>query len=85
MMDKASTLGWEGPAASIAYDPEAVAARLHDKLDRPCYVVRNGRGLGMTNDGMIVPPGPAALRWLRRRRHSPLGSLGMRVSERPTV
>jgi PfaD family protein len=60
MMEKASTLGWEGPAASIAYDPEAVAARLHD-LDRPCYVVRNGRGLGMTNDGTIVPPAAGSM------------------------
>ena len=53
-MDNASMLGWTGPATSIAYDAEGMSARLH-KLDRPCYVVRNGHGLGVTNAGSITP------------------------------
>lgn len=54
MVDHGLTLGWEGPAASIAYEGGAIASRLRD-LDRPCYVVRNGRGVGMTNEGAVTP------------------------------
>ncbi len=61
---------WIGPAASVAYDAEGMAARVR-ALDAPCYAVRNGRGVGLTNEGgvqmggdgadvlAIVPPTPA--------------------------
>lgn len=56
MMETTSTLGWMGPVASIAYDTEGINARLQS-LDRPCYVVRNGHGLGLTNAGTLAPRG----------------------------
>ncbi len=50
---------WQGPAESIAYDAEGMGAALRN-LERPCYAVRNGRGLGLTNAGAPVPEGGSA-------------------------
>ena len=47
---------WQGPAASVAYD-EAGMAKVVRTLGRPCYVVRNGRGVGVTNEGGIAGGG----------------------------
>jgi len=61
---------WIGPAESVAYDAEGMVARV-GTLDAPCYAVRNGRGVGLTNEGgvslggdgadvlAVIPPTPA--------------------------
>ncbi len=41
---------WSGPEESIAYEPAEIQARLRE-LSRPCFVVRNGRGPGVTHEG----------------------------------
>jgi trans-AT polyketide synthase, acyltransferase and oxidoreductase domains len=54
---------WVGPSASIAYDGPGMMDRI-EALDKPCFVVRDGRGVGLTNDGEIVIAhngGPEAL------------------------
>jgi len=45
---------WHGPEESIVYDSAGAAARLRD-LDTPCYVVRNGHGIGLTTAGELRP------------------------------
>jgi len=47
-------LGWRGPELSVAFDPQGIAGRVR-RLDMPCFVVRNGHGVGVTNDGELVP------------------------------
>jgi PfaD family protein len=66
-LDQPRTAGeighWVGPERSIAYDGAGVRERLV-QLDRPCYLVQNGRGVGITNEGGLSPTatdGPAAL------------------------
>ncbi|MBN1248538.1 MAG: PfaD family polyunsaturated fatty acid/polyketide biosynthesis protein [Anaerolineae bacterium] len=45
---------WQGPAESIVYDVEAAKATLRC-LDKPCYVVQNGHGIGLTHEGSVAP------------------------------
>ena len=55
IVDRSEAVGiWDGPPESIAYDQEGIAARLRD-LSRPCYVIENGRGLGVTTEGQLRP------------------------------
>ena len=55
IVDRSEAVGiWDGPPESIAYDQEGIAARLRD-LSRPCYVIENGRGLGVTSKGQLRP------------------------------
>lgn len=48
------TLYWQGPEDSIAYDGPGIVAKLRE-LDRPCYVIQNGRGVGVTHEGAVLP------------------------------
>ncbi len=41
---------WQGPSTSVAYDDEAIRERLRN-LARPCYVIKNGQGIGVTHEG----------------------------------
>ncbi|HNT74672.1 MAG TPA: PfaD family polyunsaturated fatty acid/polyketide biosynthesis protein [Anaerolineae bacterium] len=50
---------WSGPAESVAYDAEGMAARVR-ALDAPCYAVRDARGVGLTNEGGVQPGGDGA-------------------------
>jgi hypothetical protein len=55
IVDPSEAIGiWDGPPESIVYDQEGIAARLRD-LSRPCYVIKNGRGLGVTTEGQLHP------------------------------
>jgi len=47
-------LGWQGPVASIAYEPDEVLACLR-RLDGPLFVVQNGHSVGVTNAGELAP------------------------------
>ncbi|MCD6286545.1 MAG: 2-nitropropane dioxygenase, partial [Anaerolineae bacterium] len=47
-------LGWQGPSASIAYEPDDVLACLR-RLDGPLFVVQNGHSVGVTNAGELAP------------------------------
>ncbi len=56
---------WVGPAESVAYDAEGMAARVRT-LDAPCYAVRaaraarDGRDVGLTNEGYVQMGGDGA-------------------------
>ena len=41
---------WKVPAGSVAYDETGVKSRLL-ALDKPCYVVRDGERIGVSNEG----------------------------------
>jgi trans-AT polyketide synthase, acyltransferase and oxidoreductase domains len=47
---------WRGSAASIAYDQPGIVARLR-QLESPGYVVRNGHGVGVSNEGNLETAG----------------------------
>lgn len=49
-----AAMAWEGPVGSIAYGVQDAMACLR-RLEQPCYVVRNGHGVGITNEGRPVP------------------------------
>lgn len=49
---------WQGPLGSIAYDTDGAARTLRD-LRKPCYVVENGHGIGLTSEGAVAI-GPVA-------------------------
>ncbi len=53
-------LSWQGPAASIAYEPDDALACLR-RLDAPLFVVQNGRSVGVTNAGELAPAGSGGL------------------------
>jgi trans-AT polyketide synthase, acyltransferase and oxidoreductase domains len=49
---------WDGSAASIAYDQAGIMACLR-QLERPCFVVKNGPGVGVSNEGNLLAAGAA--------------------------
>ena len=53
-------LSWQGPAASIAHEPDDALACLR-RVDAPCYVVQNEHGVGVTNAGELVAAGNGGL------------------------
>ncbi|MGC9467050.1 MAG: PfaD family polyunsaturated fatty acid/polyketide biosynthesis protein [Anaerolineae bacterium] len=71
-------MGWEGPAASIAYDPEGALARLR-RLNAPCHIVANGQGLGVTNEGTLSPGAAQGPRVVLTAPPLSTGSLGDRA------
>jgi len=53
-------LSWQGPAASIAYEPDGALACLR-RLDAPLFVVQSGHSVGVTNAGELAPAGDGGL------------------------
>jgi len=49
-------LSWEGPASAIAYG-DGDARTCLERLDEPCFVVRNGHGTGVTSVGAASTSG----------------------------
>jgi PfaD family protein len=45
--------GWECPGGSVAFDEPGILERLL-ALDRPCFVVRDGKRVGLSNEGTCV-------------------------------
>ncbi len=43
---------WRGPSGSIAYDGVGIKERLR-QLSMPCYVVRTGQRIGVSNEGQL--------------------------------
>jgi trans-AT polyketide synthase/acyltransferase/oxidoreductase domain-containing protein len=43
--------GWKVPVESVAFDENGIKSRLLD-LERPCYVVRDGQHIGVSNEGL---------------------------------
>lgn len=75
MDDQTVRQRWQGPEASIAYDDQTIRQRLHD-LARPCYVIKNGRGIGVTHEGQpgeAEDHGPELLATARRLPAQRLG------------
>ncbi len=72
---------WTGPAESVAYDAEGMAARV-GALDAPCYAVRNGRGVGLTNEGgvQVGGDGAAVLAMVAPAPAQQLGDSGFRAA-----
>jgi len=70
--------GWECPPASVAFDEAGILARLLE-LDKPCFAVRQGTRVGLSNEGNCVGPdgtggdAPETLAWAPRL---PAGQLG---------
>jgi len=46
---------WECPPESVAFDEPGILARLH-ALDKPCFAVREGARVGLSNEGICVGP-----------------------------
>jgi trans-AT polyketide synthase/acyltransferase/oxidoreductase domain-containing protein len=70
--------GWECPAASVAFDEPGIYARLL-ALDKPCFAVREGTRIGLSNEGICVGPvraGGAAPETLAWTAPLPAGQLG---------
>jgi PfaD family protein len=44
---------WQGPETAIAHTPEKIRGNLR-RLESPCYVIRNGSGVGVSNAGVIA-------------------------------
>ncbi|HOT92544.1 MAG TPA: PfaD family polyunsaturated fatty acid/polyketide biosynthesis protein [Anaerolineae bacterium] len=72
---------WTGPAESVAYDEEGMAARVHT-LDAPCYAIRTARGIGLTNEGGVQMEGNGAdvLAIVPPVRAQHLGDAGFRTA-----
>ena len=51
--------GWECPLASVAFDEPGILARLL-ALDKPCFAVRDGTRVGLSNEGNCVGSDRAA-------------------------
>ncbi len=51
--------GWECPLESVAFDEQGILARLL-ALDKPCFAVRDGTRVGLSNEGNCVGPDRAA-------------------------
>jgi trans-AT polyketide synthase, acyltransferase and oxidoreductase domains len=70
-----ASLVWQGAMASIAHDPGEIDQRLR-ALTQPCYAVRNGRGVGITNQGELRPAGGEGLEVLAIAPPLPAQRLG---------
>ncbi len=68
-------LVWQGAPASIAYDSREIEGRLRT-LTQPCYAVRNGRGVGVVNQGDLRPAGAEGLEVLALAVPLPAQRLG---------
>lgn len=51
--------GWECPLPSVSFDPPGILAKLL-ALDKPCFAVREGARVGLSNEGHCVGPDRAA-------------------------
>ncbi len=47
--------GWKVPVESVAFDENGIKSRLLD-LEQPCYVVREGQRIGVSNEGIWRNP-----------------------------
>lgn len=47
--------GWKVPVESVAFDESGIKSRLLD-LEHPCYVVREGPRIGVSNEGILWHP-----------------------------
>ena len=43
---------WTGPLETISFDEEGIKAKLRN-LDAPCYAVRQGQNIGISNEGKL--------------------------------
>ena len=75
MDDQTVRQRWQGPGASVAYDDETIRQRLRD-LARPCYVIRNGRGIGVTHEGGLSTTASGGSELLAVTRPLPAQRLG---------
>lgn len=50
------TMAWSGPGETIVHEGEAVRKKLLDTA-RPCFIVQQDEGAGITSDGNPVPDG----------------------------
>ncbi|MFP4345857.1 MAG: PfaD family polyunsaturated fatty acid/polyketide biosynthesis protein [Anaerolineales bacterium] len=66
---------WQGPPSSIAYEAAEIRERLGD-LAHPCFVVKDGRGVGVTNEGHLEPRRAEGLEALAVARPLPPQRLG---------
>jgi trans-AT polyketide synthase, acyltransferase and oxidoreductase domains len=69
------SLAWQGAPASIAYEAGEREQRLR-ALTQPCYAVRNGHGVGLTNQGELHPAGGEGLEVLALTPPLPAQRLG---------
>ncbi len=80
----ASGIGeWECPAESVAFDEQGILERLL-ALDRPCFAVREGARVGLSNEGRCAGPartagtGPEVVAWAPPLPASQLGDAAFR-------
>ncbi len=70
-----STLSWQGPAGSIAFDPDEIKDRLL-ALDKTAYLVRLNGQLGLTNEGAATVGEDGTAELLAISPALPLGQMG---------
>ncbi len=66
---------WHGPEGSIAYETAGIRERLAE-LGRPCYVVQNGQGVGVSHEGELRHGAEGGLPLLGHLGPLPPGRLG---------